>query len=89
VTVLTCIYMYVRIYVCMYEFAIVFFKLTLTKNWCVCMYPYCSSRNCMYVCIRNGVGFFIRCNTDMAKAGDQCCIFCICIVYMCVGILGG
>ena len=41
------------------------------------------------VLLRNGVGFFIRCNTDVADEWDQCYIFCIYIVYICVWVYWG
>ena len=42
----------------------------------------------VYVCIRNGVGFFIRCNTDMAKAGISVAYF-VFVLYICVWVYWG
>ena len=44
------------------------------------MYVMCMYK-CTYVCIK--VCMYV------ADEGDQCYIFCIYIVFMCVGILGG
>ena len=49
----------------------------------MCMYKctYVCIKVCMYVCMYSCM--------YVADEGDQCYIFCIYIVYMCLGILGG